>query len=30
MILRGRTNPIDIYCVPLHARLQVSQVPMEA
>ena len=30
MILRGRTNPIDIYCVPLHARLQVSQVPLEA
>jgi class 3 adenylate cyclase len=30
MILRGRVNPIDIYCVPLHARLQVSQVPMEA
>jgi class 3 adenylate cyclase len=30
MILRGRINPIDIYCVPLHARLQVSQVPLEA
>jgi adenylate cyclase len=30
MILRGRTNPIDIFCVPLHARLQVSQVPVEA
>ena len=30
MILRGRTNPIDIYCVPLHSRLQVSQVPLEA
>jgi hypothetical protein len=30
MILRGRTNPIDIYCVPLHSRMQVSQVPVEA
>src|SRR5579872_5032616 len=27
MILRGRTNPIDIFCVPLHARLQVGPVP---
>ena len=24
MQLRGRTNPIDIYCVPLEARVQVS------
>jgi len=30
MILRGRSSPIDIYCVPLHARLQVSQAPSEA
>lgn len=30
MILRGRTNPIDIYCVPLHARLQVGPMPTEA
>ncbi len=30
MILRGRTNPIDIYCVPLHSRLQVGPMPTEA
>ncbi|HEY3787104.1 MAG TPA: adenylate/guanylate cyclase domain-containing protein [Steroidobacteraceae bacterium] len=30
MIVRGRTNPIDIFCVPLHARLQVGPVPAEA
>jgi len=30
LILRGRTSPIDIYCVPLHARLQVSPAPAEA
>ena len=24
MILRGRTNPIDIYCVPLQPRMQVT------
>jgi class 3 adenylate cyclase len=29
MRLRGRSSPIDIYCVPLHARLQVTQVPAE-
>ncbi|HKT71962.1 MAG TPA: adenylate/guanylate cyclase domain-containing protein [Steroidobacteraceae bacterium] len=29
MVLRGRSTPIDIYCVPLHARLQVTQ-PVEA
>jgi adenylate cyclase len=28
MRLRGRSNPIDIFCVPLHARLQVAQVPV--
>jgi class 3 adenylate cyclase len=30
LVLRGRSTPIDIYCVPLHARLQVTQAPAEA
>jgi hypothetical protein len=25
MQLRGRTAPIDIYCVPTEARVQVSE-----
>jgi class 3 adenylate cyclase len=29
MKLRGRSTPIDIFCVPLHARLQVSEIPAE-
>jgi class 3 adenylate cyclase len=28
--LRGRTTPIDIYCVPLSSRLQVSAAPIAA
>jgi class 3 adenylate cyclase len=27
MQLRGRMSPIDIYCVPLEARLQVGEMP---
>ena len=30
MQLRGRTSPIDIYCVPLEARLQISVAPATA
>ncbi len=30
MQLRGRTSPIDIYCVPLEARLQISVAPASA
>ena len=28
--LRGRTHPIDIYCVPLESRMQVSASPVTA
>ena len=28
--VRGRTNPIDIFCVPLESRLQVSEGPIAA
>jgi adenylate cyclase len=28
--LRGRSHPIDIFCVPLEARVQVSAVPARA
>jgi adenylate cyclase len=28
--VRGRSNPIDIFCVPLASRLQVSDAPAAA
>jgi adenylate cyclase len=28
--LRGRSHPIDIFCVPLQARMQVSARPVSA
>jgi hypothetical protein len=30
MQLRGRSNPIDIYCVPSETRVQVTTVPVTA
>jgi class 3 adenylate cyclase len=27
MTLRGRTSPIDIYCVPINKRLHITEVP---